>query len=168
MNFRRYYQQGQIVFITQIVENRQTAFNDPNLVSLLFQSWHRIKERHPFNMLADVILPDHFHFLIQPKGENNFSQIMHSMKLSFTLSYKRQINGNAPFTFWQKRFWDHIIRSENDLENHIHYIHFNPVKHEYVSDPSQWQNSSFHEWAKWGAYQIQEHWTEPENGIWGE
>jgi len=132
MNFKRYYQENQIVFITQVVKDREPAFAQPILASLLLRSWHRTQERIPFRMLAYVILPDHFHILIQPIGSVNFSQIMHSLKLSFTNSYKRLINGQAPFTFWQKRFWDHVIRSELDLENHIHYIHFNPVKHGYV------------------------------------
>ncbi|MBG0788601.1 MAG: transposase, partial [Anaerolineaceae bacterium] len=112
MNIKRYYQEGQIVFITQIVKDRQPTFNDPNLVSLLLQCWHRTKERHPFKMLAYVILPDHFHFLIQPLGDSNFSQILHSLKLSFTNSVKRQMNAKVPFKFWQKRFWDHVIRNE--------------------------------------------------------
>jgi putative transposase len=64
--------------------------------------------------------------------------------------------------------WDHVIRNENDLENHIHYIHFNPVKHGYVPDPGDWKNSSFHEWQQRGAYSRQENWSEPEHTSWGE
>ena len=168
MNFKRYYQENQIVFITQVVENRKPVLTQAELIPLLFNSWHRINDRRPFSMLAYVILPDHFHFLIQPSGESNFSQIMHSIKLSFTNTYKRQINVKTPFTFWQKRFWDHVIRNENDLENHIHYIHFNPMKHGYVIDPSQWQYSSFHEWQKRGLYDLQEQWVEPKEGNWAE
>ena len=168
MKFRRYYQPGQIVFITQIVDNRRPAFNHPEYVSLLRQVWHKTKERRPFTMLAYVILPDHFHFLIQPIGESNFSQIMHSLKISFTLSYKRLAKVDISLRFWQKRFWDHVIRNEIDLENHIHYIHFNPVKHGYATDPNQWQNSSFHEWQKRGAYPPLNEWEEPNNGNWGE
>jgi putative transposase len=70
--------------------------------------------------------------------------------------------------FWQKRFWDHVIRDEKDLENHIHYIHFNPIKHGYVSDPAQWQFSSFYEWQKRGAYQDHTEWVAPEGNRWGE
>lgn len=167
MNFKRYYQENQIVFITQIVKDRQPAFNDPDLVGLLLRAWRRTKERYPFTLLAYVILPDHFHFLIQPK-EANFSKIMHALKLSFTNSYKRQIKAEAPFIFWQKRLWDHVIRDERDLENHIHYIHNNPVKHGVVSDLIQWKDSSFHEWLKRGAYQDQGTWVEPEETNWGE
>ncbi|MCB2213898.1 transposase [bacterium] len=168
MNFRRYYQKDQIVFITQVVQNRYPAFNNPDIVSLLRQSWRRTKDRHPFNMLAYVVLPDHFHFLIQPKGNSNFSQVMHALKLSFTLSYKHQTKTTKPLKFWQKRFWDHVIRSESDLENHIHYIHFNPIKHGYVTDLNQWAFSSFYEWQKRGVYPSMNSWEEPINGKWGE
>ncbi len=70
--------------------------------------------------------------------------------------------------FWQKRFWDHVIRDENDLENHIHYIHYNPVHHVYVNDPSEWQASSFKSWAIRGAYPQDSLYQEPKDGKWGE
>ncbi|HCU56786.1 MAG TPA: transposase [Anaerolineaceae bacterium] len=153
MNFHRYYQPGQIVFITQVVESRSPSFADPSIVSILRMTWRNVRELHPFNLLAYVILPDHFHFLIKPNSDTGFSQIMHSIKMNFTIAYKKQMNISGSYTFWQKRFWDHVIRNETDLENHIHYIHFNPVKHGYVTDSQHWENSSFHEWVKRGAYQ---------------
>jgi hypothetical protein len=45
---------------------------------------------------------------------------------------------------WQRRFWEHAIRDERDLSRHIDYIHFNPVKHGYVSRACDWPHSSFH------------------------
>ena len=45
---------------------------------------------------------------------------------------------------WQRRYWEHVIRDETDLERHVDYIHFNPVKHGLVSRVSDWPYSSFH------------------------
>lgn len=53
---------------------------------------------------------------------------------------------------WQKRFWEHTIRDEDDLTRHVNYIHYNPVKHDLVKCPHQWPFSSFHRWAKEGYY----------------
>jgi putative transposase len=50
--------------------------------------------------------------------------------------------------FWKKRFWDHVIRDDKDLENHLHYMHFNPAKNRLVKDPRDWKNSSYIEWEK--------------------
>jgi putative transposase len=59
---------------------------------------------------------------------------------------------------WQARFWEHLIRDESDLHRHLDYIHYNPVKHGYVANVADWQDSSFAHlvqrgWydAKWGS-----------------
>jgi hypothetical protein len=44
---------------------------------------------------------------------------------------------------WQRRFWEHVIRSEDDLAAHCDYIHFNPVKHGLARCPRDWPYSSF-------------------------
>jgi hypothetical protein len=44
---------------------------------------------------------------------------------------------------WQRRYWEHAIRNDADLERHIDYIHFNPVKHGYVARVCDWPHSSF-------------------------
>lgn len=45
-----------------------------------------------------------------------------------------------------------MIRNEKDFENHVNYIHFNPVKHRLVREVRDWENSSFHEFVKRGIY----------------
>jgi putative transposase len=170
MNFRRYYIPGSAVFITQVVESRKPVFQDGKLLELLLATLQRVKQLHPFVMLGYAFLYDHFHLLIQPTGQGNFSDIMHSLKPNFTKAYK-QILGKSTsdsMKFWQKRFWDHIIRDDRDFENHLHYIHFNPVKHGYVTDPRAWEHSSYLEWEKRGLYPPTFEWDEPNDIDWGE
>ena len=62
----------------------------------------------------------------------------------------RQTRGEL--TFWQRRFWEHLIQDENDFRRHLDYIHFNPVKHGYTESVSEWPWSSFHRYVKQGAY----------------
>jgi REP-associated tyrosine transposase len=45
---------------------------------------------------------------------------------------------------WQRRHWEHAIRDDADLERHVDYIHFNPVKHGHVTRVADWPHSSFH------------------------
>jgi len=129
MNFRRYYIPGSAIFITQVVEARQPVFQDNKLIELLRATLRNVKEIHPFTMLGYVFRHDHFHMIIQPTGEGNFSDIMHSLKPHFTKEYKKIIglSSSQPMKLWQKRFWDHVIRDDKDFENHLHYIHYNPV-----------------------------------------
>ena len=169
MKFRRYYIPGSAVFLTQVVEGRETVFSDFALIELLLETMHNVKKYHPFNMLGYVFLYDHFHILIQVAG-GNFSEIMHSLKPNFTKAYKQRLGLSVgdSMKFWQKRFWDHVIRDDRDFENHLHYIHYNPVKHGYVTDPRMWKYSSYIEWEKRGLYPPAFEWEEPNDINWGE
>ena len=97
-----------------------------------------------------VVLPDHFHMIVDPK-DNDLSGIVRRLKLSFANLYHIQ-QGMKRGTIWQPRFWDHIIRDRVDMNRHIDYIHYNPVKHGFVSDPFKWRYSSLDRYHKNGYY----------------
>ena len=52
---------------------------------------------------------------------------------------------------WQNRFLEHTIRDENDLNIHLNYIHYNPVKHGYLKD---WKYFSFHKFIEQHLYDM--------------
>ena len=152
-NFRRYYLPNAVIFITCVTHNRIPFLRDEANFQLFWETLRRIQEIHPFDLLAFVIMPDHFHWLVSlPEETPNFSKIMQSIKWNFTINYKKAHNISSPVTLWQSRFWDHIIRDEHDLQNHIDYIHWNPVKHGFVRYPEEWGQSSFEKWADQGYY----------------
>jgi len=162
MNFRRYYIPNSIIFITNVVHNREAVFANETYLNLFRQTLHRTQELHPFTMLAYVFLPDHMHLLIKPTEASNFSKIMQSVKSNFTYAYKQKLGIRNSVKFWQKRFYDHIIRDEQDFAHHIDYIHYNPVKHGYVTRPEDWSNSSFSVWKEKGAYAEYWGWALPD------
>ena len=163
MNYLRYYIPDSIVFITQVVEGRASLFAKPANMVLLREVLRGAKERHPFTMLAYVFLPDHFHILIRPEEGLTHSQVMQSAKSYFTYRFKREQNINGSLQLWQRRYWDHVIRDERDLENHLHYIHYNPVRHGLVTRPEEWPDSSHGAWVERGAYEIGWGWAELPN-----
>jgi len=163
MNFRRYYTPNSIVFITQVVEGRAPVFKNQAHLDLLRTTLHNVQKYHPFSMLGYVFLPDHFHLLLKPTGSSNFSQIMHSLKPNFTKAYKQTLGLTGSMKFWQKRFWDHVIRDEIDLQRHLDYIHYNPVKHGWTPKPEDWPHSSFTHWKARGAYPDEWGWMVPKS-----
>jgi putative transposase len=68
--------------------------------------------------------------------------------LDSSIELARRPNGDL--ALWQRRFWEHTIRDENDFARHVDYIHFNPVKHVLVRRVRDWPHSSFHRYVRDG------------------
>ena len=57
-------------------------------------------------------------------------------------------------TIWQRRFWEHQVRDDEDLHKHLDYIHLNPVKHGLVTNPADWPYSTFYRYVKQSLYPV--------------
>jgi putative transposase len=118
--------------------------------SLFWEAVERSKDRSHIEVIAWVVLPEHFHMIIDPKGEE-LSGVLRRMKLSFANQFYRE-GGEVGGRIWQPRFWDHIIRDQEDMNRHIDYIHYNPVKHGHTANHHQWGYSSLGKYLKDGYY----------------
>jgi putative transposase len=154
-NIRRYYVPYSIIFITTVTKNRKQLFLHKQTQDLLYLTIENAMKIHSFEVIAEVLLPEHFHLLIQITNlEDNFSNVIKCIKGNFTANYKKSNKITGHLSLWQPKFWDHVIRNELDLKNHLDYIHWNPVKHGYVNNPGKWVNSSIHKWINEGYYSI--------------
>ena len=123
---------------------------------LLLQSVQAVKSKSYFDEVATVILPDHLHAVWKlPYDDFDYPARWKAIKSLFTRSLVKSgvcLNKNTrgEYSLWQRRYWEHTIIDEQDLMNHIDYIHFNPVKHGYVNKVSAWTHSSFHRFVRAG------------------
>jgi putative transposase len=132
-------------------------------VEMFFDKMRAVREFKPFKLLAYAFPPDHIHFLIRPTGEVNFSSIMYSVQRSYTFEFKDRYAIEGSLSLWQHRFWDHVIRDEEDLHRHFDYVHWNAVKHGLVARPEDWPYTSYRYWFEKGYYEIGWGHVEPEN-----
>ncbi|MEP0812479.1 transposase [Trichocoleus sp. ST-U2] len=125
--------------------------------------FQRHYENHPFKIDACVILPDHLHCIwTLPNGDNDFSTRWRLIKSNFSRNCEQQYHQKVSLSrqskkeqsIWQRRFWEHQIRDQEDLANHIDYIYYNPVKHGLVKAPKDWEYSSFHRYVAAGIYDL--------------
>lgn len=106
---------------------------------------------YPFEIDAWVLLPDHLHCIwTLPEADKDYSRRWSFIKRKFTQSLRSIQNVTPPF--WQKRFWAQAILDDHDFEDHMNYIHYNPVRHGYVKSPNEWVWTSFHRLVKSGMY----------------
>jgi len=64
-------------------------------------------------------------------------------------------DNRGEYRVWQRRYWEHTIRDEIDLQRHVDYIHFNPVKHGLVERVADWPYSSFHRYVRNGGLYVE-------------
>jgi REP-associated tyrosine transposase len=139
-DYRRAYVPGGMYFFTLVTERRAPILTDPNAREFLRQAFVRCRSGWPFRIEAIVLLPDHLHAIWSlPRGDANYSLRWAWIKKEFTKSWigaggsEEAISAsrrrNRRRGVWQRRFWEHCLEDEDDLERHCDYIHYNPVKH---------------------------------------
>jgi len=162
-DYRRYFVAGGSYFFTVVTDRRRPFLCEPLARTLLRAALRECLARWPFRLDAIVLLPDHFHAIwTLPASDASYSRRLGWLKKEFTkrwlarggkdrrVSPSRSRRGNHGV--WQRRFWEHSIRDEQDFERHLDYIHYNPVKHGLVRSPRDWPYSSFRRWVKLGVY----------------
>ena len=161
MEYRRFRLAGATYFFTVVTFERRPLFADAENVVLLRQALASVKARHPFHIDAMVLLPDHLHCLwTLPEGDDDFSSRWMLIKREFTrhcapqhkalVSPARRVKREQ--AVWQRRFWEHCIRNDDDFQRHCDYIHFNPVKHGHAATAAEWPHSTFSRFVERGVY----------------
>lgn len=158
-NYRRSRIEGGCYFFTVNLLERHQNRLFVEQIKLLRNVVKQVRSKHPFHIDAWVILPEHMHCIwTLPKSDADYALRMRLIKSLFAKrlpktersSIVRQRKGERGI--WQRRFWEHTIRDENDYERHMDYVHFNPVKHGHVERVLDWPYSTFQHHVQLGVY----------------
>ncbi|MFZ2452728.1 MAG: transposase [Methylovulum miyakonense] len=155
-NYRRYRIEGGCYFFTVNLAERKRQLLVEH-IGLLRAAFREVMVAHPFKVEAVVVLPDHLHTIwTLPEDDTDFSLRWRQIKSAFSRGLVKNDRISASRArkqergIWQRRFWEHAIRDSNDFQRHVDYIHYNPVKHGYVGQVTDWPYSSFHRFVHLG------------------
>ena len=116
-----------------------------------------VQKQYPFETVAVCVLPNHIHAIwTLPPDDADYSLRWRLIKTKFSAHFPRTENLSASKQrrhergIWQRRFYEHTVRDETDLQRCADYIHFNPVKHGLCSNIRNWAFSSFHRYVRDG------------------
>jgi putative transposase len=159
--YRRAKVGGATYFFTVVTYRRQPLLIRPDVMDALREALRSVQQAHPFDVDATVILPDHLHAIwTLPEGDADFGARWGMIKrhVSKTVggtgaaSLTDSMKARREYGLWQRRFWEHLIRDDEDYARHMDYIHYNPVRHGYAKCPADWPHSSFHRCVARGIY----------------
>jgi putative transposase len=162
-HYRRADQTGGTFFFTVVTYRRQRFLCDDDVRVALRNAIRQVRVKRDFRIDAWVLLPDHLHCIwTLPEGDSDFSMRWSRIKRIVTQRcgarllkrdwMTRSKKHHRESTLWQRRFWEHVIRDDEDYRAHVDYIHYNPVKHGLVRRMSDWPYSSFHRYVNEGVY----------------
>lgn len=158
--YRRARAAGGTFFFTVVTYRRQPLLTAAPVRMALREAIIEVRRQWPFDVEAWVLLPDHLHCVWRlPADDGNYSARWAAIKRFVTqrvphpgLSGTRSRLARQEGSLWQRRFWEHQIRDEDDLRRHVDYIYWNPVKHGLVRRVTDWPYSTFHRDIRLGRY----------------
>ncbi|KAA3634662.1 MAG: hypothetical protein DWP97_06565 [Calditrichaeota bacterium] len=150
---------GEIFFVTSTIVGFINIFNRNEYAEILIENLNFYQKRGDFVVLAFVIMPNHFHFIVKTNSMS-ISNIIGNFKRYTSKQITRKLleqndlklieklytfGQNEPSTdskIWKPRFDCFTINNIETLKQKIEYIHFNPVKKGIVNTSEDWKYSS--------------------------
>lgn len=157
--FRRATVSGRTYFFTLATFGRQPLQTHPDVASATGDAIRAVRAELPFEVVALALLPDHLHAVwTLPPDDADYPRRWALIKRRIAREARRFVTLPLPPSMtkrheagvWQRRYWEHLIRDDDDLQRHVDYVHINPVKHGYVKCAADWRYSTFHRYVKRG------------------
>lgn len=123
----RHSEPGRVYFVTTVLAERERRyFADFDCARLVVQVMRSLQQEHDVDSIAWVIMPDHIHWLFQLGPNAALSEVMKKFKARSALAVNRHLHRQGPL--WQKAFYDHALRDEDDIRGIARYIVANPLR----------------------------------------
>jgi putative transposase len=123
--------------------NKEKIFSTERHCKYFLSQWKKYFSKH-LDVFTYCLLPDHYHFFVRVK-EDSDNSILEDLFKRFLSSYSLAFNKENKRTgsLFQKRFKRKKVDNEVYFTRTIHYIHNNPIHHDYVKNYDEWKFSSY-------------------------
>ena len=122
-------------FLTICTLDRHRAFVERSAVADVVSQLSQTSERECFSVPAYCLMPDHFHALLEgERVDANLQRFVRLFKQRSSFHWKRR-TGNP---LWQRGYFEHVLRAEEDTFDVARYILDNPVRAGLVSRPEDY------------------------------
>jgi putative transposase len=157
---KRYQESKQSHFVTFSCYRRLPYLRDERLRDLFVTSLERTRRKYRFRVYGYVVMPEHVHLLVSEPASEVLATAIQALKISVARR-AIQCGTKRDGAFWQKRYYDHNVRTQASFVDKLRYMHRNPVKRGLVDKPEDWKWSSFQHYAtaEIGAVEIESQWT---------
>jgi putative transposase len=153
---RRIYGRRHLHFITCSCFDRQPYLDNLKSREVFIQLLSEVREKYRFALAGYVLMPEHFHLLMNEPEFGNPSVVMQVLKQrgarkllgcpTLPARFAGRVGEAKDRHFWMKRFYDFNVWSEKKRVEKLNYMHMNPVTRGLVTHPKDWPWSSYRYW----------------------
>ena len=150
----RYQQAGDFHFLTFSCYRRRPYLAAAGVRKLFESALERVRRRYNFVIAGYVVMPEQVHLLVSEPRKGLLARAVQALKLSVSVRRRER-------PFWQARYYDFNVHSEEKRVEKLRYLHRNPVVRGLCARPEEWAWSSFRHYATGmtGTVEIESHWT---------
>jgi putative transposase len=154
---KRFQESCQLHFVTFSCYRRRPLLCSPARREWVERALEGTRRGYRFFVTGYVVMPEHVHLLVSEPERRLLATAIQAMKQSVA----RRLALRSADPFWQARYYDFNVWSEDKRIEKLNYMHWNPVKRGLVSRPEDWPWSSFHHYATGceGIVEIESQWT---------
>jgi putative transposase len=138
---KRSYDTADLHFVTFSCYHRQPNLSLSANKDIFLSVLEQVRRRYRFDIIGYVVMPEHVHLLLSKPERADLSVAIQVLKQTVS----RGLSSSAGF--WQRRFYDFNVRTEEKRKEKLRYLHQNPVTRGLVEKPEDWQWSSFRHYA---------------------
>ena len=134
---------GLVYALTKCTRGRERLFSadgpGASAAGCIIATIEAMDQRGIWTCFGYVVMPDHMHAVVKLRS----ADLSGAVKL-FSMLTTREVNIvlGRQGALWQPGFHDHALRSEQSLENHLRYIHQNPVRAGLVNAAENWPHGT--------------------------
>ena len=143
-------------FITTSTYNKIVRFRKNEDFEIVLNNIEFYRIRDNITIHGYVVMPNHLHLLLTIPESGSISSFVRDMKKRIAFEYFCDRNLKS-HKFWQNRFDDVYIYSEDVFRIKLNYIHNNPVKAGFVKKPEDWKYSSANYYSTTKTYIVEVH-----------
>jgi putative transposase len=170
--YHRHYERGHLQFITTSTYRRVRLFADPQYCPLFVDALRAVRAKFQFRLSGWVLMPEHFHVLLQPVVAESTSDIVKDVKQRSAFAVLEalraqshlascrtllrwfrlpaSVHDHAHYRVWQRRFVPFGVYTEKKCREKLDYMRNNPVKRGLAASPGGWP------WSSWRFYYIED------------
>ena len=131
------YQSHPRYFITICAHKRRELLAHPSVHECLRTHWEKSLDLYGWAIGSYVLMPDHVHFFcVDANGTTSLSRMVGAWKQWSAKQLCTLLRAGAPF--WQREFFDHLIRSGESYSEKWEYVRQNPVRAGLVECADEW------------------------------